>query len=1122
MKPSVARDSPGEHVSKKIKDEGLESDKHKMDLYSRQIGEYGIEAMGKLIKMRVLICGMRGLGIEIAKNLVLAGPGAVTIFDPNPVQTADLGVNFFLTESDVTNKVSRGKASAIQLQKLNRLVEVKAIDNLTEEIVASHTCMVATRMSQAEAEKWDFFCRSRGVGFIRADILGVLGYVFVDFGDEFICRDLNGEQPVTRIVSNVSNDKEAVVSLVPPPDGRRHNLEMSDHDGYVTFEEIEGMGSEINSSSYKIKHLYKKRIDHNTKKEISIFDAYSFSINLDTTNCGKYAGGGRMTQVKKPIKIPFKSLKDSVIDPGTLAFTDGAKFGRAENLHCALRGLYEFEASNSGKLPETDEEVEKVIAFSQKYQNFDEEVTRKVAKFSRFEFQPFSAFFGGIVAQEVVKMTGKYTPIQQWLHIDCFEVLPTIPSTSTNISGDRRADLIGIIGQDLADKLLSSKTFLVGCGALGCEFLKNFAMLGVACGPNGLVTVTDNDRIEVSNLSRQFLFREENVGQPKSIAASNSVKLMNPALNVQALEMLVAPSTESTFNHEFWSKQDFITNALDNIKARLYVDSKCVFYEKPLLESGTLGTKCNVQVILPFKSQSYADGPKDQEDGDAIPMCTLRNFPSEIEHCIEWARAQFTDLFSSSAQEAVNFSKNPTGWIQDLKNKTIDMKDASTGKIASAIAKEKQPLSQVLNLATLVAGSDSENSFERCISDAYLLFFKMFRDRIVSLIKNYPEDAVDSKGRRFWSGTKRFPRAVDIFDTNDENQLSFIISTANLLAVNRGLSASDKPVPSDSQWRSKSWFIEKIKTMHTPPMEEQEVDLSGGGEEEEEKRKSRMLSAEQQAQDEEMKDKAQIEEFKRMIDNLEKVAIKFSNGISKSIESCEFEKDQDWNFHIDFVTAASNLRAWNYRLKQAPRHQVKMIAGKIIPALATTTAAVCGLVMVEMIKVLDGGHSIEDFKDSSNSLGINGYFFSEPSPPAKAKDEYDPIEMSQVICYPQGFTKWHKIRIKCEQSDPTVNDFIETFAKETNGLSVTSLSHPNANIEGLKGYSMFIYEKNAWRPEMKQTYEEYKTQSLRALIAKIYGEEALGDANATYLTLDTGQEDAEGNTVKVPTVVWMF
>jgi len=55
------------------------------NLYSRQIGTFGMEAMGKLMQMRVLISGMRGVGVETAKNLILAGPGHVTIHDTTTV-----------------------------------------------------------------------------------------------------------------------------------------------------------------------------------------------------------------------------------------------------------------------------------------------------------------------------------------------------------------------------------------------------------------------------------------------------------------------------------------------------------------------------------------------------------------------------------------------------------------------------------------------------------------------------------------------------------------------------------------------------------------------------------------------------------------------------------------------------------------------------------------------------------------------------------------------------------------------------------------------------------------------------------------------------------------------------
>lgn len=86
----------------------------------------------------------------------------------------------------------------------------------------------------------------------------------------------------------------------------------------------------------------------------------------------------------------------------------------------------------------------------------------------------------------------------------------------------RYEDYVTVVGKKNFDKIINSKIFLVGAGnylshildndgafsgALGCEFLKAFSTMGVGCGPKGKVTVTDNDRIEVSNLNRQFLFR---------------------------------------------------------------------------------------------------------------------------------------------------------------------------------------------------------------------------------------------------------------------------------------------------------------------------------------------------------------------------------------------------------------------------------------------------------------------------------------------------------------------------------------------------------------------------------------------------------------------------------------
>lgn len=70
-----------------------------------------------------------------------------------------------------------------------------------------------------------------------------------------------------------------------------------------------------------------------------------------------------------------------------------------------------------------------------------------------------------------------------------------------------------------------------------------------------------------------------------------------------------------------------------HLSTGMYMDCRCVYYRKPLLESGTLGTKGNVQVVIPFLTESYSSSQDPPEK--SIPICTLKNFPSAIEHTLQ-------------------------------------------------------------------------------------------------------------------------------------------------------------------------------------------------------------------------------------------------------------------------------------------------------------------------------------------------------------------------------------------------------------------------------------------------------------------------------------------------------
>lgn len=339
---------------------------------------------------------------------------------------------------------------------------------------------------------------------------------------------------------------------------------------------------------------------------------------MDTRQFGAYTGQGNVEDVKVPKKQTYHSFERCYKDPaastdfGCLEPLNMSHFGlqRSEKLHFGFIAVHKFR-EEKGRYPEdNDADVAEVVAIAHKLNSewkeqnaltideLDDEIIKKVARYSTCSISPMCAFFGGIVAQEIVKLTGKYTPLKQWIHYDIFESLPegNVDRTPMN---SRYDDQIRIYGRETQEKLGNIKTFMVGAGALGCEFAKAFALMGLGAGPNGKISVTDNDNIEVSNLNRQFLFRKNNVGNPKSTTACNIAKSMNNGLNINPMTDLVSPDTEHIFNDAFWEELDFVVNAVDNIKARLYVDQKCAWYEKPLLESGTLGTKANSQMIVP-------------------------------------------------------------------------------------------------------------------------------------------------------------------------------------------------------------------------------------------------------------------------------------------------------------------------------------------------------------------------------------------------------------------------------------------------------------------------------------------------------------------------------------------
>ncbi|KAK4494606.1 hypothetical protein PRZ48_013962 [Zasmidium cellare] len=936
-------------------------------LYSRQLYVLGHEAMKRMGSSNVLVVGLRGLGVEIAKNIALAGVKSLTLFDPKPAAIQDLSSQFFLHPEDVGKP--RATVTQPRVSELNPYtpVDIHPSNSLTSDLsqLKRYQVVVLTDTSLKDQKTIAEYCHENGVYVVITDTYGLFGTIFTDFGKNFTVGDPTGENPLNGIVAGI--DSEGLVSAL---DETRHGLEDGD---FVTFSEVEGM----------------EKLNDGTPRKITVKGPYTFSIG-DVSGLGEYKRGGLYQQVKMPKILDFEPLSKQLTKP-ELMMSDFAKFDRPAQLHVGFQALHAFADSHNGEFPRPMNEADaaevlklaqEIAKIQEEVPELDEKIIKELSYQARGDLSPMAALFGGLAAQEVLKsVSGKFHPIKQWMYFDSLESLPINSKRTEELCkplGTRYDGQIAVFGKEFQDKIANIKQFLVGAGAIGCEMLKNWAMIGLGTGPNGRITVTDNDQIEKSNLNRQFLFRSKDVGKLKSESAATAVQAMNPDLKgkIQMMKDLVAQSTEHIFNEDFWESLDGVTNALDNVDARTYVDRRCVFFHKPLLDSGTLGTKGNTQVVLPRQTESYSSSQDPPEQ--SFPMCTLRSFPNRIEHTIAWAKDLFHTLFAGPAE---------------IVNTYITAKDY-LGSALKQSGNEKQTLETLRDFLV----TEKPESFDDCIEWARTQFEKQYNNAIQQLLYNFPKDSKTSSGQPFWSGPKRAPDPLK-FDPNNPTHFSFILAGANLHAFNYNIKPNN----------DRQYINNVLDRMIVPDFKPDP-------------------GVKIQADDKEPDPNANAP----VDDNEQLEQIAKSLPPPKSLgdfrlEPVEFEKDDDTNYHIDFITAASNLRAENYKIQEADRHKTKFIAGKIIPAIATTTALVTGLVVLELYKIIDGKDDIEQYKNGFVNLALPFFGFSEPI--ASPKGKYQG---------PNGEVTIDKLWDRFESEDVTLQQFIDDF--KAKGLTISMIS----------------------------------------------------------------------------------
>lgn len=165
-----------------VENTDIELTEQEAELYDRQIRLWGLESQKRIRSANILICGLNGLGAEVAKNIILSGVKSVTLCDHNNVTEADFCSQFMAPQTNIGK--NRAEASLLRAQALNPMVKIVVDkENLNEkpdEFFTRFDVVVVIEAPLKTLVRIDNACRLKGVKFFAGDLWGMHGYTFAD------------------------------------------------------------------------------------------------------------------------------------------------------------------------------------------------------------------------------------------------------------------------------------------------------------------------------------------------------------------------------------------------------------------------------------------------------------------------------------------------------------------------------------------------------------------------------------------------------------------------------------------------------------------------------------------------------------------------------------------------------------------------------------------------------------------------------------------------------------------------------------------------------------------------------------------------------------------------------
>lgn len=940
------------------------------NLYSRQIGAIGTDAMKKLMELKVLILGCDTEGMECAKSLALMGVKKMYLFDNTKITTRHKG-RLIVTHD---NTVLSQNCKKLVEELTTNCCEVITIGkkSLVNHLIKNgdYDVVVETRLTSSTFE-YEKLVMDRKKPYIFGTSFNLYGYVFSNFGKNWEVLDADGENTISGYVENYTSENGKLKLFI---------------------------------SDMKVLPSNKTSIlkSKNSKLDIVVSKSYLESNKL--LNTSQLVLETDLNQKT----IEFLESNDNVLyyESKDINTVSSRYFNKTSStIDIPNNGYQYLNLTSSYNIDETTDKLRQDVI-----NLIANKTTRKQSgiNLSNYEIDlklfPLGVIVGNIIAHEVIKCTHKYTPLDTELVFDYSALKSNIHYSTKGAYSDVNA----LLDKTLVKKLKKLKVFMVGCGALGCELSKNMAMMGFSTKYGSSITLTDMDTIEVSNLTRQFLFRPEDINKHKSDVLKERLVGYKPNYDnsIIALKDEVGSNNEHIFNKNFWSSLDIVVNALDNVAARKYVDSMCNRYDKPLFESGTLGTKCNTQVIIPYETATYSE-IKDQVD-NSIPMCTIRSFPSKIEHCVEWGLENFSKIISSTIEDYNLYIENSVKAMDKIKSLNNDV----------LILEHYKNLHHLLNC---LSGKETTIDFVNYLIVDY------FVNPVKEILQTFPKDMLNSDGKLFWSGKKLKP-SVLTFSNINKKIYEFL---PMIFGLEENKSQLDKI---ELSFNIQKQANNKLKKLNV----------------DEDSDKINTVVDEQE-----------INQYRDLLINYD-----ITSSLSK-INQVKYDKDDD--MHNQVMTHIVNLRAETYGIDKADNLKVKLISGRVVPALSTTTSVIAGFVIIDILKHLSSNSKKWLIKPTECNINLanNQYtIYDSMKPSTKFNKMYSEEYGMQINTIPRDFTTWSKLKISgADDYVTTVNELVTYLQQQYN--------IPQPDVMTIGNRVIYNKYKNNGDMDFKKLYSEF-------------------------------------------------